>query len=96
MYLCDSICAVTILYIMETFNLQARKLNAIEYLAVMQDEKIFAKIEKIINESKNKIRPNIKRMTKSELIARVKKSEHDIRNKKVMTQSQLEKESQLW
>ena len=81
---------------MEMYNLQTRKLNVIEYLAVMQDEKIFDKIEKIINESKKTIQPTIKRLTKRELITRAGKSENDIRNKEVITQSRLEKESQLW
>ena len=81
---------------MEAFNLQTRKLNVIEYLAVMQDEKVFEKIEKIITESKRTIQPAIKRLTKRELITRTEKSENDIRNNKVITQSQLEKESLLW
>jgi|GEM_PF-3477101 len=39
---------------------------------------------------------DLKKLTKREMITRAEKSEHDIRNKKVITQSQLEKESQLW
>ncbi|MGV8138542.1 MAG: hypothetical protein AB2L20_25350 [Mangrovibacterium sp.] len=34
-------------------DLQTRKLNAIKYLIQIQDEKLFNKIESVINESKD-------------------------------------------
>ena len=81
---------------MRVLNLQNRKLNVIEYLTVMQDEKLFSKIENLVNESKENIHPSVKKMTKKELITRTLQAETDIQGKRLLSQSDLEKESQFW
>ncbi len=81
---------------MEALSLQNRKLNVIEYLAVMQDEKLFSQIEVLINKSKKNTFASINKMTKGELITRTTQAEADIQNKRLISQSDLEKESQSW
>jgi hypothetical protein len=79
-------------------DLQTRKLNAIEYLAGLRDEKIFRKIESTITEvQKTQIeKRNIKPFTQKQLIDRAKKSSQDYLTGKHKTQEQLEKESENW
>lgn len=79
-------------------DLQTRKLNAIEYLAGLRDEKIFRKIESTITEvQKTQIeKRNIKPFTQKQLMDRAKKSSQDYLTGKYKTQEQLEKESENW
>jgi hypothetical protein len=79
-------------------DLQTRKLNAIEYLAGLRDEKIFRKIESTITEvQKTQIeKRNIKPFTQKQLMDRAKKSSQDYLTGKNKTQEQLEKESENW
>ena len=76
----------------ETMDLQTRKLNAIEYLIGLQDERIFRKIESTIQEIKKDLKP----FTQKQLIERAKRSNDDYLAGKFKTQDQLEKESENW
>jgi hypothetical protein len=79
-------------------DIQTRKLNAIEYLAGLRDEKIFLKIESTITEAR-KIqieKRNIKPFTQKQLIDRAKRSAQDYLSGNHKTQEQLEKESENW
>jgi hypothetical protein len=77
-------------------DLQTRKLNLIEYLIGLQDEKIFKRIEdSIINDLQAK-NPSLEQITQEELTVRAQKSNNDYIAGKVMDQEQLEKESGNW
>jgi hypothetical protein len=79
-------------------DLQTRKLNAIEYLIKLKDEKIFSKIESTIIDIQNKqtVGKKIKPFTQKQLIDRAKRSHQDYLAGKFKTQEQLEKESENW
>jgi len=79
-------------------DLQTRKLKAIKYLAGIQDEKVFSKIESILVEVQNqkKAQRNVKPLTQEQLIERANRSTNDYLSGKFKTQEQLEKESENW
>lgn len=79
-------------------DLQSRKLNAIEYLIGLKDEKIFQKIESAIFENMNKVesKRDLVPFTKKQLIDRANRSNQDYLNGNFKTQEQLEKESENW
>ncbi len=79
-------------------DLQTRKLNAIEYLAGLRDEKVFRKIESTINEvQKAQIEKRVvKPFTQQQLLNRAKQSEQDYLSGKIKDQDELEKESENW
>jgi hypothetical protein len=79
-------------------DLQTRKLNAIEYLAGLRDEKIFRKIESTITEVQKTqiVKRSLKPFTQKQLIDRAKRSTLDYQSGKYKTQEQLEKESENW
>ena len=79
-------------------DLQTRKLKAINYLAGIQDEKVFSKIESILIEVQNqkKALRNLKPLTQEQLIERANRSNKDYLEGKFKTQEQLEKESENW
>ena len=77
-------------------DLQTRKLNAIEYLINIQDEKIFRKIESAILDSQNTDVKHLKTLSKKQLLDRAKKSNTDYLNGRVISQVQLETESEDW
>jgi len=77
-------------------NLQARKLNAIEYLIGIKDENVFSKIESSIIESQKQSKRILKPFTKKQLIERAVRSNKDYVDGKFKTQQQLEKESENW
>ncbi len=77
-------------------DFQTRKLKLITYLAQLQDENFFEKIENyILFKSKNK-NDEIKPFTIQELIDRIEKSEEDFKNGNFITQEELEKISENW
>ena len=53
---------------MKSSNLQLRKMNLIEYLLGIQDEKIFAKVEATIHKSFKSVKPNDIVFTKEDII----------------------------
>ena len=77
-------------------DLQTRKLNLIEYLIGLQDEKSFRIIEETIKKSKKDLDQSLKPFTQEELIERAKKSNSDYLAGKFKTQEQLEVESRNW
>jgi hypothetical protein len=77
-------------------DLQTRKLNAIEYLINLQDEKIFKKIEATIDNVKSQEKVKLKPFTKKQLIDRANLSNEDYLAGRFKTQDQLETESKNW
>ena len=77
-------------------DLQTRKLNAIEYLIHLQDEKIFSKIESTIIDSQKQEKKDLQAFTKKQLVDRAKQSNKDYHAGRVKTQKQLETESENW
>lgn len=77
-------------------DLQTRKLNAIEYIAGLQDENIFNSIELAIFENKVRNQRNLKQFTKKQLLNRAEKSTKDYQAGKFKTQEFLEIESKSW
>lgn len=78
-------------------DLETRKLNLITYLAQLQDEIFFEKIENYIlkrfeKEDNSEFRP----FTSEELIIRMEKSEQDFKSGKFESQEDLEKLSANW
>jgi hypothetical protein len=88
LYFCEQNCLV--------INLQARKLQLIEYLIQLQDEKEFSRIEaSIIPQSKiryDEFRP----FKAEELIVRAQKSENDYKEGRLISQEKLLTESENW
>ena len=75
-------------------DLQSRKVNIIQYLIELKDEKLFNKIETII---KDKIgNEKLKPFTQEELLSRIKHSNDDYLTGNFKTQEQLEIESENW
>ncbi len=81
---------------MAVMDLQTRKLNAIEYIAGLEDESIFSKIELAILENKARSERKLKPFTQKQLIERAEKSNRDYKSGKYKTQEALEKESESW
>jgi hypothetical protein len=77
-------------------DVQTRKLNAIGYLINLQDEEKLRKIEATIKDFQKMEKRSLKRFTKKHLIERARKSNQDYIEGKVITQKQLEIESENW
>ncbi len=71
-------------------NLQARKLDLIEYLIQINDEKVINQIERLLDQSKSIP------FSQTELISRAKQSNLDYQMGKIKTQEQLESDSTHW
>jgi len=79
---------------MRQLNTQDRKLNIIEQLIILNDNKVFKQIEDLIDNSLQ--RPKFKSFTKQDLLNRAKASNKNIENGEIYTQDELEKLSQSW
>ncbi|MBZ0243247.1 MAG: hypothetical protein K8F24_08550 [Bacteroidales bacterium] len=77
-------------------DLQTRKLNLIEYLIGIQDEKIFQRIEDSINKTLQTANQPLRQFTQQELTERALKSNEDYHLGKFQDQEKLEKESNNW
>lgn len=77
-------------------DLQARKLDIIEYLIKLKDEKIFNIIKDLIIRSKSGKDIPYRPLTKQELVERAKKSNEDYLSGKFIEQEKLEVESNKW
>ncbi len=79
-------------------DLETRKLNAIEYLIGLRDEKILRRIESLINDIQiqKQHERKLKPFTEKQLIDRAKQSNKDYETGRFKTQEQLEKESDNW
>jgi hypothetical protein len=75
-------------------NIQEKKLNVIEQLIIINDEKVINKVEEVINKSLQ--RPRLKKFTKRQLINRAKLANKDIKNGNFASQDEIEKLSQKW
>lgn len=81
---------------MKAINLQIRKMNLIEYLLGVQDEKTFTKIESTLQKSIKTIKPQDIVFTKKELIERADFSDKQIKKGHILTQKELELQSKNW
>jgi uncharacterized protein YlbG (UPF0298 family) len=79
-------------------DLQTRKLKAIKYLADIQDEKVFSKIESMLTEVHNqqKVQRKLKPLTQEQIIERANQSNSDYLSGNFKTQEELERESENW
>lgn len=80
-------------------DIKAEKLYLIEQLAKLEDVKIIQQIKDIISSQSDPIvgyKPGGKPITKSELIARAKASNKAIKEGRVISIEDLEKESENW
>jgi len=77
-------------------DLQSRKLNAIEYIAGLENESIFNKIEIPIPENKVRSERKLKPFTQKQLLERAEKSSREHSAGRYKTQEALEKESESW
>ncbi len=79
---------------MRTLKIQDRKLNIIEQLIILNDDDVFKQVEDIINNSLN--RPIISKFSMTELKNRAKKSNEEIKNGNLISQEDIETQSQSW
>jgi len=77
-------------------DLQTRKLNLIQYLIGLQDEKILQRIEDSINKTLQTTNQPLRQFTQQELTDRALKSNKDYHLGKFQDQEMLEKESNNW
>ncbi len=78
-------------------DLQTRKLNLIAYLAQLQDENFFEKIEQYIFKKVDRENSvEFKPFSVQEFLNRIEKSEQDFKNGKFKSQEDLEKISANW
>lgn len=75
-------------------DLQTRKLNLIEYLLQVTDEKLFAKIEKAAKSGMSEKHGNP--FTDKEMTARAKKASEDYEAGRYMTIDELREEVKKW
>jgi hypothetical protein len=71
---------------MVVMDLQTRKLNAIEYIAGLEDEDIFNKIELTILENKVRSERKLKPFSRKQIIERAENSNRDYKSGKFKTQ----------
>lgn len=79
---------------MRSSSIQQKKLDVIEQLLIINDEKVINKVEDVINTSLQ--RPKLKRFTKRQLVKRAKAANRDIENGDFASQEEVEKLSQKW
>jgi hypothetical protein len=79
---------------MKQLNIQERKLNIIEQLIILNDEKVFEQVEELINSSLK--RPQLKKLTKEEIEKRARISDENIEKGEVYAQKDVENMSQNW
>jgi hypothetical protein len=78
-------------------DIQTRKLNLITYLAQLQDESFFEKIEEyIFSKLEKEDHSEFAPFTVETLISRIEKSEDDFKNGKFKTQEDLENQFTNW
>jgi len=81
---------------MKAIKLQTRKMNLIEFLLGVQDEKVFTKIESTIHKSIKSLKPNDLVFTKQDLLERAEFSNRQIKKGHTLTQKELELQSKNW
>jgi hypothetical protein len=81
---------------MKSLSLQIRKMNLIEYLLGVQDEKVFDKIELNIQKSIKNVKPDDIIFTKSDLVKRAEFSNKQIKKGHTINQKDLEQQAKNW
>lgn len=81
---------------MKTTSLQLRKLSLIEYLLGIQDEKTFDKLESSIHKSLKSVKAQDIVFTKKDIIERAEFSNKQIKKGHVISQKELELQSNNW
>lgn len=81
---------------MKPSNLQLRKINLIEFLLGIQDEKLFSKVESTIHKSLKSVKPGDIIFSQDDLINRAEFSNKQIRKGHVMSQKDVEAQSRNW
>ena len=76
-------------------DLKTRKLNVIESLIKLKDEKLFSKIEALIQKEASDSNEN-KPFTQEQLLERANKSNDDYLAGRVTSQEELESQSEKW
>ena len=77
-------------------DLQTRKLSLIEYLIHINDEDLLSKIEILVSKNLKKNANIYPVLTKEDLIERANESNEDYKSGKIISQNQLEKDSEIW
>lgn len=78
-------------------DIQTRKLNLITYLAQLQDESFFEKIEEyILSKLEKEDHSEFVPFSVETLISRIEKSEEDLKKGNFKTQEDLENQSANW
>ncbi|WP_326984541.1 hypothetical protein VUJ46_08410 [Chryseobacterium sp. MYb264] len=78
-------------------DIQTRKLNLITYLAQLQDESFFEKIEEyILSKLEKEDHSEFTPFTMETLMSRIEKSEEDLKNGRFKSQEDLENQSANW
>jgi hypothetical protein len=79
-------------------DLQTRKLRAISYLIGLDDEKSFERIEAVIGDVQKQVADNryLEQISAESLVQRAKQSTDDYLKGRVLSQEQLEKDSENW
>ena len=81
---------------MKSSSLQLRKINLIEYLLGIQDEKVFDKVESTIHKSLKTVNPVDIVFTNDELVERAEFSNKQIKKGHILNQKELEVQSKNW
>jgi len=77
-------------------DLQTRKLNLIEYLIGLQDERIFRRIEDSITRTLHSTDRPFEQISEQQLTKRAQRSNEDYTTGKFLDQEHLEMESNNW
>ena len=79
---------------MRIANFQDKKLSIIEQLIILNDDKVFQQVEELINTSLK--RPILARFSSAELKNRAKRANKDIEVGNLISQEDVEKQTQSW
>ena len=78
-------------------NIQAKKINIIEWLLQVQDQSIIEKIEMLQKKARLKTyEDKLKPMSQAEFHVRIQSAEEDIKQGRLISHEDLEKESDNW
>ena len=77
-------------------DLQTRKLNLIEYILKLKDNKVLSLVEDAITKTAGSPDQELKQFTEEELLGRAEESNADYRAGNIKTQDKLENESENW
>lgn len=78
-------------------NLQTKKLDLIEWLLQLQDQSIIDKIETLKQKTRvSNYEQRLIPMSHAEFLARINAAEDDIREGRIISHEELDKESENW